>query len=273
MGRRVEKTLDMGMDREYQMDLSPRCGLVIGKTHGIGARGNQEDAFGVSDTDDEAVEERGILLILSDGMGGMCDGEKASTVTVVACLNYFETHEMSDEPWEDLQDMVYEANGQVQEALGSSAGVGGATLAAAWIRDLRAYWISVGDSRLYLYREGELYQMNQEHNYGARLDSMAENGEITRRQAAEDPRRKALTSYIGMDEVEEADWNEEELVLQKGDYLLLMSDGVFGTLSEQEIMDALQYPAHKAAMHLEMQIERRHKRKQDNYTAMIVEVI
>ncbi|MCI8599588.1 MAG: serine/threonine-protein phosphatase [Lachnospiraceae bacterium] len=273
MGRRVEKTVDLGMDRLYQVEISPRHGLVIGKVHGIGARGNQEDAFGISDTKDETVLEKGVLLILSDGMGGLCDGEKASAATVIACLNYFDNHEMEHAPWEHFHDMAQEANEQVKEALGKTAGAGGATLIAAWIKDQKVYWASVGDSHLYLFREEELHQLNQEHTYGATLDRMAQNGEITQAEAAKNPSRRALTSFIGADKPNELDWNEKELTLQKGDRFLLMSDGVFGTLTKQEITDAMQYPADKSAKHLEMQIESKKKRNQDNYTAIIVEVI
>ena len=273
MGRRIEKTLDMGLDKEFQVEISPRCGMAIGKVHGLGARENQEDAFGISETEETVCQERGIFLILADGMGGLCDGEKASAAAVIAGLNYFEEYELGLRTQEQFFDLVSEANERVRDALGSAAGVGGSTLVAAWIKERKVYWVSVGDSRLYLFREGALIQLNHEHTHGAALDRMAQEGEITLQEAKNSPNRKALTSYIGMREVEEVDMNEEALELQKGDRLLLMSDGVFGTLTKEEMERSMEYTAEKAAKHIKMQIEKRKKRNQDNYTAVIVEII
>lgn len=272
MGR-IEKTLDLGYDRQYKVEISPKLGLAIGKVHGVGSRENQQDAFGISDTEDDVVEDKGLLLVLADGMGGMSGGEKASMEVVISCLNYFEQYDIQEETEEELREMLYEANCQVRNALEKYAPGGGSTAIVARLKERSVNWVSVGDSRLYLFHEGTLQQLNREHNYAVTLDEMAERGEISVEEAMGHPQRKALTSYIGMDKTPEIDSSRQELVLEKGDRLLLMSDGVFGTLSSEEITDAMQYTAEKAAKHLGMQIERKKKRYQDNYTALIVEVL
>lgn len=272
MGR-VEKTIDLGIEKMYQVEISPKSGLAVGKVHGVGDRENQQDAFGISNTAECAVEEKGVLLVLADGMGGLCDGEKASMVAVVSCLNYFEQYDIQKEVREELFEMLYQANHQIRAELGANAGAGGSTVIAVRIKERVVSWVSVGDSRLYLFREGDLQQLNREHNYAAQLTEMVANGEISEQEAMAHPQRRALTSYMGMDEILEIDCNEEELVLEKGDRLLIMSDGIFGTLSSEEIIAAMEYPARKAAMHLGMQIERKKKRNQDNYTAIVIETI
>lgn len=271
MGR-VEKTLNLGRNRKYRIDIPPQSGMAIGKVHGIGSRESQQDSFGVSSTSEGALEDKGILLVLADGMGGMYGGEKASMAAVVACLEYFD-HDRIREVNGELLEMFQEANCQVRKVLGSEAGTGGSTAIAVRIKGGAISWVSVGDSRLCLCRHGQLIQLNRVHNYAATLEKMVRDGKISYEEAQMHPQRRALTSYLGMEVLEEIDNNSEKTVLKKNDRLILMSDGVFGTLSEKEIIEALQYPAEKATMRLGMQIEQKKKPNQDNYTAIVVEII
>lgn len=272
MGR-IEKTLNLGRENFYRVEISPKSGLVIGKVHGIGARENQQDAFGISDTAEKVVAEKGLLLVLADGMGGMCDGEKASMAAVISCLDYFEQYKMQEEIREELLEMLYQANRQVQIELKENAGSGGSTAIAVVLRDQKVSWVSVGDSRLYLFRDGCLHQLNREHNYAATLEKMVQRGEMSKDEAMSHPQRRALTSFLGLNELIDIDSNETEMILEKGDRLLLMSDGVFGTLSEQEIEETMKYSAEKAAMYLGIRIENKKRPNQDNYTALVIEVI
>lgn len=272
MGR-VEKTLDLGRKKLYQVEIPSRFGLAIGKVHGIGARETQQDAFGISDIKESMIKEKGVLLVLADGMGGMQDGEKASISAVVTCLDCFERHNNTAGEGEVLLEMLRAANEQVRRELGHNAGFGGSTILAAILKEGTVNWVSVGDSRIYLFQDGRLMQLNYEHNYAAVLEQMAENGEISFEEALTHPQRKALTSYIGLEEIPQIDSSEEPLLLKKGDRLLLMSDGVFGTLSQKEIEESMNYTAEKSAMYMGSQIERRKKQHQDNYTVLVVEVI
>ncbi len=272
MGCRVEKTIDLGLGKNYCIEIDTRCGIQIGKLHGIGCREEQQDAFGCSSVEFDAVKGKGILLVLSDGMGELKNGEKASAQAVVSCLNYFENHSFEN-MGEALEDSVFYVNQQVCEILQCEAGAGGATLIEAYIKDNRLYFASVGDSRIYLYRNGKLTQLSHDHNYGMELEEMVKNGEISKEEADGHPQRKALTSYIGLEELEQIDIQAEGTVLRKGDRVLLFSDGVFGTLTSEEICSAMRYTIEKSAIHIEMQIERKQKRGQDNYTAIMAEVI
>lgn len=270
---KIEKTLDLGWSMNYKIDISPQSGFAIGKVHGIGTRNIQQDAFGISDVTIESVEKNGLLLVLADGMGGMQHGEKASMAAVVTCLEYFEHHTMQKNVKEELQEMLYRANDQVRISLDQDADEGGSTLIAVAIKNTAANWISVGDSRLYLLRNEKLLQLNKEHNYALILSEMVKEGMITEEEAKKDPRRKALISYMGMPDISEIDINKETLFLEKGDRLLLMSDGVFDTLSSKEIIMSVMHPAEEAAFNLGMKIEQKKKPYQDNYTAIIVEII
>lgn len=270
---KVQVTVDLGYEKAYQIETPEDCGLLIGKAHGIGARSKQQDSFGVSQMQEDVIRDKGILAILADGMGGMASGEKASMATVISCLNYFDTHDMSESVSDDLRAMAENANVEVKDVLGGSRGASGSTLVGVYIKDGEMFWVSVGDSRIYLYRDGELQQVSRDHNYAAVLQKRVEAGEITQEEALGDPQKDALTSYIGIDFLEEIDYNTESLAVFEGDKILLTSDGVYNTLTTEEIEDALRFSAGRAMMHLGMQVESKRKKNQDNYTALVLEVV
>ena len=268
---KIEKTLDLGCRELYQVDTGGAGGVSIGKLHGIGTREKQQDAFGISDV--SHIEEKGLLLVLADGMGGLSGGETASMETVVACLSYFDSMEMAEEPEEYFSHMMEYANEQVKKALGSHHGDGGSTAVAVWLWEHSMFYISVGDSRLLLFREGELTQLNREHNYLTILLEKAMRGEITLDEVYNDPQKDALTSYIGENLVSETDMCQEPLKLRQGDKIILMSDGIYRTVGEGEMKEILKQSPQRAAMKLERMIFQKAKPSQDNYTALIVEII
>lgn len=267
-----QATLDLGYEKAYQIETPESCGVRIGKLHGIGKRNKQQDAFGISDLKEEVIESKGILAILADGMGGLSDGEKASMATVISCLNYFETHDMDEETPVHFVDMVENANREVKEVLGSASGSSGSTLAAVLVRGGEIFWVSVGDSRIFLYRDGGLTQISKDHNYAAQLLEMAEAGEVDAEEALNDPQRNALTSYIGIRVLEKIDYNEKALEAECGDRILLLSDGVYNSVTEEEIIESMELPLGRAMMRLGMQVEEKRKRNQDNYTAIVLEI-
>lgn len=268
---KTEKTVDLGCQEFYRIEVPEGSGICIGKLHGIGKREKQQDAFGVSDVND--VKTRGILFVLADGMGGLSGGEIASTETVVSCLSYFDNREIDIELEEYFVDMLEYANERVIRALDCDAGDGGSTVVAVWIWENYMFYISVGDSRIMFYRDGELTKLNREHNYGASLLERAMRGEITPEEAYNDPQKNALTSYIGEPSVSEMDVCAKAVKLCTGDKIILMSDGVYRTVTEEEMEKIFRASPQKAAKQLEQVIFSRAKASQDNYTALIVEMI
>ncbi len=267
----VENTLDVTMELEYKVSLPEICGIDAAKVHGIGARENQEDSFGISEIDEELWSSRGILFVLADGMGGMEGGEKASMAAVISCLNYFDEEDPSlGSDW--METMALRANEDVREALGELRDMGGSTLVAVRVFGDTFEWCTVGDSHLYLFRNGQLSQLNHDHVYGAKLAELVQSGDISPEDAMNHPQRKALTSYLGKAEVDEIDLSGGLLQLEKGDWLLLMSDGIFGTLLDSEIIDALHGTASWAAKSMGILIEKRRKPGQDNYTGLLINI-
>ncbi len=244
---------------------------VIGKLHKIGRRNGQQDSFAVSDVNDlKLTQSKGTIIIVADGMGGLSDGDKISSMVTLSFFKAFHEKNFTSIP-DCLLQMLKEANEQVNHYLRNSSGKCGSTLVAGIIKERILHYVSVGDSHIYLYRGGSLLQLNREHTYREDLDRSMVNGEISREEAMSDSQRNSLTSYIGMGKLEKIDRNIAPVTLRTGDRVLFMTDGVFGTLNNKVIEQCMQYPMEECMQCLEREIEAVGKGNQDNYTAVVIE--
>jgi protein phosphatase len=147
----------------------------------------------------------------------------------------------------------------------------GSTLVSAIIREGRLHFLTVGDSRIYLYRKGVLLQLNREHIYQEELALKAVNHIVPLQQVTGDRQAHALTSYLGIGRLTHIDRNYDSIKLEPGDRLLLASDGVFGTLSEVDMENALRGTISQAAESMGQMILKANMPYQDNNTALVVE--
>lgn len=245
--------------------------LSIGNLHNIGARDYQQDSFCLSDvSNEELCSRKGVLGVVADGMGGMADGAEISTIVTRVMLKYFNEVDSCGKTELDLLNMLHAANDNVNRFL-KGRKQGGSTIVAVIIHNGELHWISVGDSRIYLVRGGAMLQLNREHVYSAELDEKAATGDITWESAAGDPQRTALTNYLGMGRLEKVDRNTSPLKLIAGDRIVLMCDGVYGTLSDDEIAATMHLPPPESAAEIERLILAKGKKNQDNLTAVIFE--
>lgn len=88
-------------------------------------------------------------------------------------------------------------------------------MTAVFIRNGELFWCGIGDSHIYLYRAGELRQLNIDHNFGVHLDQMVQEGSITTEEALRHPQRAALTSYLGIQELTLISGNRIPFPLQR----------------------------------------------------------
>ena len=240
----------------------------VGRVHERGARPSQQDSFAVSPP--ELEEERGLLLVLADGIGGLADGDKASQTAVNEMMNGFCTAEGSPEIV--LLDLLRRANEAVNGTLGAQReGKSGSTLVAALLRDGWFHWISVGDSRIALLRGGVLHPLNREHVFRRELLLAAINGVGSLEDAMQNPRAAGLTSYLGMGVLRHVDIPAEPVRVLPGDRFVLMSDGVTNALEREELEKLLSLPADQAAEAVRSAVEAKKYAGQDNYTAIILE--
>ena len=149
---------------------------------------------------------------------------------------------------------------------------GGTTFVATLIHHQQLYFISVGDSRISLMRNGGLIQLNREHVYGRELDDQALNGKLSELEAQEDRQRKALTSYLGKQDDVAIDRNINPIPLYSGDKVVLMSDGIYGFLPEQELTECLYRRPMDAAVAVKQAVLAKKHPKQDNMTIIVLEI-
>ena len=111
----------------------------------------------------------------------------------------------------------------------------GTTAVVTAIKDNQLYWASVGDSRLYVYRDGLLRQITTDHSM---VQELLTAGEITKDEMLSHPQRNLLTRAVGVDEVLEVDSGIESIL--PGDRILLCTDGLSGYVTDDVIASALQ---------------------------------
>lgn len=249
-------------------------GIEIGNAHNIGKRSNQEDSFAISDLNNaRLVENSGVLAIVADGMGGLADGELVSAAAVGTMMREFVMIPSDWMPHQKLLYLVQRANDAANDVTGGARNHGGSTLLSALVRDGKLWFTSVGDSRIYLARGASLIPLTRPHVYASDLDKRAARGELSFESALADSQRSALTSYVGMGELEALDHSARGLQLLSGDWVLLMTDGVFNTLDDDEIAALLYGNAQTAAERIESRVVARGLPQQDNLTVVALRIL
>src|SRR5579863_5310186 len=204
-------------------------------------RENNEDSFGL------APELN--LFVLSDGMGGLESGERASRLAVETTITHCRDGaanpslpvfggkiEGVGETSSRLASAVRLANQEIYEAAQALGGKGsmGATIVAAWCLEDRVCLAHVGDSRAYLLRKGQFDQLTEDHSFVA---EQVRRGILTPEQASRSKMQNVLTRALGVEQHVDVDVTEELLV--EDDICLLCSDGLFRELSEAQIAAVL----------------------------------
>ncbi len=242
-----------------------RSGILIGNDQDPGARKDQQDSFGTSNV--ETIAETGLLAVVADGMGGLSNGAIYSKVAVQAALQSFNT-EMPEKSDEATMLRIMK---RARDAVANTGLTdGGTTFIAVLIRDKQLHFVSVGDSRICLMRNGGLIQLNREHVYGRELDDLALNGVLSEEEAQTDRQRAAITSYLGKQDEVDVDRNINAIPLFSGDKVILMSDGVYNYIPEQELTELLIQKPMEAATSVKNAILAKKNPHQDNLTIIVL---
>jgi protein phosphatase len=134
----------------------------------------------------------------------------------------------------------------------------------------KLFWACVGDSRIYLFRNGYLYQLNEDHDYKNKLLKEYIDGFGTLDAAFSDPQRDSLTSYIGNPDMPFIDTNKLSFSLQKGDKVMLCSDGIYNSVSNFELIKRLKDDPQLASERIAQDVLDKKISTQDNLTVMII---
>ncbi len=196
---------------------------------------NEDSGRLVRPSDPALLSTKGTLVVVADGMGGHSAGEVASQMAadVVTRLYY----ESPREPGTALKSAVEEANRRIHSAAAadeSKHGMG-TTCTALALCDGLAYAAHVGDSRLYMLRAGQLYQLSEDHSA---VNEMVKLGIITKEQARTHEDKNVILRALGTSpEVEVS--TVEPFGVRVGDQYLLCSDGLYDLVVDDEVAAVL----------------------------------
>ncbi|MEX5727138.1 serine/threonine protein phosphatase PrpC [Rhodovulum iodosum] len=223
------------------------------------------------------------FAVLADGMGGHAAGEFASKIAVTEVLSELKFRSTNVASFRRqapaaLRAAALSANAciarQVREHAGMR-GMGTTLVALALMRD-RAFWVSVGDSPLYLFRAGQLTRLNEVHSLAPQIDLMVRTGQMTEAAGRWHPDRDCLTSVVGGGNIERMDLPTTPLQLTDGDILLVASDGI-ETLTRRQLQSFLRSHAHmdsaEIAHRLLLAVESLDDPEQDNVALSVIRVL
>jgi protein phosphatase len=200
-----------------------------------GRRPYQEDYDGVF-TPPPALGAGELVLVVADGMGGEHGGDRASQIVVSTFIDAYAAVSATTIP-ERLQCALLHANRELAFEVAEDPAIRtgmGCTVLAVVFNQQELYWISVGDSPLWVWRRQGLTRLNQDHSYRYVLAQRVAAGELSEEVANRHPDRTALLSAVTGSELNLIDLCKQPYPLQKDDQILLASDGLF-TLTEEQI--------------------------------------
>ncbi len=231
------------------MPLAHNARFDVATALGQGQRELQEDSVV---TDFPVGMDVG-YVVLADGMGGHAAGEIASAIIVTEVfaelkfkLSDLARHEQSIPSI--LKHAALTANGCIRDYVAENPtnyGMGATLIAPIFVED-RLYWISVGDSPLYLFRDGRLRQLNEDHSMAPEIDLMVASGLISPEEGQNHPDRNCLRSVLLGDRINKIDCPDEAFQLREGDIVIASSDGL-QFLSDDDIVRLLTKDADRSS--------------------------
>jgi PPM family protein phosphatase len=242
-------------------------------------RKNNEDSFLIVDLTGEgertgssaltfAAGERGGLLMVADGMGGAEAGEIASRMAVDSVCRYLQAERYDSRSTfvASLKNSIERANLDIQQESETNQerkGMG-TTLTAAGVFGGELFFAQVGDSRGYLIRNSVIVQITKDQSLVAHLVA---SGVLTPEKAKFDRRRNVILQALGTQKQVEIALSVVEL--KRGDWVVLCSDGLSGTVEPQEIAVILQESTASDQACRRLIDLANHRGGEDNITAII----
>lgn len=229
---------------------------VFQATHVGKVRYNNEDSLAV-------IEPK--TYVVADGMGGASAGEVASQMLVETVKNFLlKTEQLWDE--KILAQAILLANDKILNTARRHEEYYGMGTTATILHEEggRGYFAHVGDSRLYLLRNGALRQITEDHSY---VETLIRRGEITIEEARFHPMKNVLTQAVGAmtnPEIDTLNFSTE-----RGDIFLLCTDGLTNMVDDAAIAKILQTAENPATALIEAALEAGGK---DNVTVIVAGV-
>ena len=235
---RLIRPLDLNAQRPLQRDVQT-VELTVSATEvphwmalslgqDIGTRNEQQDYCACCSV------EQGFSAVVCDGMGGLADSRIAAQTAAQVWLSLVKTFSGN------FAAFAENAAKQMDAAIRQRSEQGGTTIAAVLLEGNALHWISVGDSKIYIFRENTMVSATREHNYQMVLDQRLHRGEISlptyKRESAKGAH---LVSYLGKGQLPYLDISTTPFLLHRGDIVLLCSDGLYKSLHESTLQNIL----------------------------------
>lgn len=242
-----------------------------------GRRGCQEDAIATDFCEESDVG----FVVLGDGMGGHTSGEIASNIAVSEVYRILKRQSEDPEMLERrIGDVLYEATAQANASVGQytlskpeTQGMGTTLLSPVIVRD-KLYWLSIGDSPLYIFRDDRLLRLNQNHTLHDQFEQLVKD-QVLEPNASIKNYADCLTSAIIGCEIAQIDCNEAPVTLVDQDILIAASDGL-QYLDDEEICEVLTQfkyqPAEAIGKTLMAHIDALNDPEQDNVACCVIKV-
>lgn len=250
-----------------QPQLNIGVGLDVGRSRKD--KPNQDSVGLYADycQDPTTLAVKGLLFVVADGMGGAAGGKEASQMAVqLVSSNYYGDPDLLIES--SLERAIQEANREIHQRGQSDPFLRGlgTTFVAFVIRNQELVVANVGDSRAYLLRQGELWQLSLDHTA---VQEQVREGLLTPEEGSVHPRRHVLSRNLGSRPRAQPDFDNKTLV--PGDTLLLCSDGLWGAVSDDEIVEVLQQQRGSEAAQTLVDLANEHGGP-DNISVIVVNV-
>jgi protein phosphatase len=210
------------------------------------------------------------LFAVADGMGGHAAGEVAALTAIQALKDAFQHDRTSD----GLVVATREANRSVWQRAQSQAtmrGMGTTLVALALVNDggeEELAIVNVGDSRVYLLRQGEFEQLTTDHSL---VQALIDDGQLSQAEADIHPQRHVLTRALGIDPDVPVD--VLDVLPVKGDRFLLCSDGLTKEVDDKKVASVLRRVEQPGEAARELVKEARSQGGSDNITVVVVDVV
>lgn len=216
-----------------------RDGVAVAGLSDVGCqRANNEDSYAYWEPEDDSdYRRKGRLAIVADGMGGHEGGQEASSLAVRTMQEVYANSQDGDiksllvAAFQAAHDRIRQYAIQHPELRGM-----GTTATAIVLLGEDLYYTHVGDSRLYMVRNGKVSRLTHDHSYVTRL---VDSGLITEEEAENHPQRHILTSALGVGPEFSPDMPDQAIEIEAGDVLVLCTDGLWGVVTEIEIAQAV----------------------------------
>ncbi|HCD42753.1 MAG TPA: protein phosphatase [Lachnoclostridium sp.] len=256
----------MAVRNPWDMSLKKRSGCESGASKTIGDRELQEDEYGITETED------GIMAVLADGMGKQFGGKIAARTVVQVFLDMFEDKNTFYNPQYSFRRAFQGANREILNQLEENQG--SASVAAVMVKERKLYYSTVGNVKVAVYRNQELVPVTSGHTISMLAKQKYKEGKLTRQEAVSLLDHHRLYNYVGQDGFRDVEFFDTPISLYGGEYVLLMTDGLYETVRWKDIEDCLEVEGssqEKAFAIIEL-VNKSQKEEKDNAAAVVLQI-